>query len=541
LHPHALLVNIHNRSGRATCAGQDSSSSSCCCSDLVVHSSTGQGQHQASVLPRSHLAAVQRQKQQWRIAPHSHLDLNQPVVLVAIPKPGLGHQSQSPITVNRVSRQQEGGKGGRRLSAAAAVPTSISGSLRSSPVQSAAATTEQTPNHWLPKLTDKGAAVTNTPSTASTSSNISSSNNSSSITRDDVANAALLLRSKAEAHVASLPALHIRQDRFDAVDAAVREVAEAQPVLGPLLRLVAELYRHAADHQTPALGFPPAADHRRTAAAAASPSLKAAGAEASSLAAAAERAQVHGDDDVRSVSSSGSSFTTAASGSGGREFETAAVTTRQHSLAARGHQRAVHWLDDHSVGDADGLSQGQVPTANGTTAPPAAPPAAPSHSHRINLVSDRYRGSSFGPQHPCQRHVPATDEATAAGASTSCAPAREAEPHGGADAGSPRGSLSSDTGESGNGATPSSGRGPSAGPGQEGKQAPFERYSWGTALTSDPWIAAPPGVARLDLSDLAGRIHEQRQRRFAAFREHQARLAAGGGAAAAVAAPPRQL
>jgi hypothetical protein len=461
--------------------------------------------------------------------------------------------------------------------------------------------------------------------------------------------------------VGALPPLHASAARCAAIGAAAVEVAEAQPMVGELLRLVAELYAHAAlgGPPAPAAGAagaaataePGAASHRSLPAGQ-GPVRRAshAGAAACAQAAAgqvdpsagpgpqssrlqqggspsaaqlgapshgARGVKVHWVDDVEAAarwgqrtsrsrpasaaaalgagSSRGAAQTrgTAACGPDGGPLvaveaesdspsgaEAAALSeAARHfigiSISRRGSTRGTTrtlsssgsdpgdpgedgsasepeepegagWdhgssSDDGGGGGADGGGCGAAGVAGsggggGLLLPP----------WRRSLVSDRFRGSSFGGG-PKRRSldciVPAQPPALAGGAGVggSCGGPVPASPSarcldsGSGDAGSSAPTSASSSGAASTCCTPQAsqaacgaGNARSGGGPQRRRRASFERYSWGATLVPDPWVPTPRGVARLDLSDLEARIHEQRQKRLAAAAAARAKVRAGG-------------
>lgn len=537
--------------------------------------------------------------------------------------------------------------------------------------------------------------------------------------RDEVASAALRLRSKAEANVQALSPHHRRQDRFGAVDAAVVEVAESQPVLGPLLWLVAELYSQAA------------ADHQLVAAAAGSSSIGGAAPHLHSNTAGNHSSRSNGNgsgnhnEQVHAIVAGNSGTGSSTQGGGGGGSSSLGISganagngRRIDSLpkghaalvgqvstcnsnsssssrseedsrdpcwhgclacstppevasggqkAGRGVSRSsaasaalqgctgsltppdchdgasgsgMHspWDDERfdptheqqqllahdGMSDHDELCYGpglagshqpcnvqrrcvrwqDGPLTQSSRPPSAAPVAAeisiraaavaagsgrgstrgttrtPSSSddecdgtvfqdcavsngatgqhggcdssdalsseassvggadivtasnRRMSLVSDRYRGSSFGGGSTRHHVLPLADAGGTGDSSAGleAAAADDSSPSSGdedyqsvcsaAGAASARGSYT------GSGCSTSS----CSGNGQQGGPHNMcEDCTWGRTLTTDEWVAAPEGVSKLDLTDLEGKIHEQRQKRFAAFRAERARLAAAAG------------
>ncbi|KAI8471425.1 MAG: hypothetical protein J3K34DRAFT_458309 [Monoraphidium minutum] len=330
---------------------------------------------------------------------------------------------------------------------------------------------------------------------------------------EQAAAAAALLRARAEARVASLAPAHALGDRFDAIDAAVEEVGESRPLVGPLLRLVAELYRRG--HQEPP---PPRAAPRR-------PRVRwvdGGGATCRSSRCAREApGDAHAGGGGGGGSVRGSTLGTTIS----------PCTTDDEAAAAADAE------DESEFGSGGGSSCGSSDWEGGGATQRSATGGgggggAAASARRRTLVSDRFRGSSFARPH----------HASGVGASAAAAVAAAGEQVPGegrpAAAGAP--ASDADAGEGGTSCSgASSGHAPSGdGRGRRrqgvggcgGRRPTVERYSWGRSLTTDKWVAAPAAVGRLDLSDLEGRIREARQKRFAAFREERARLAAAAAA-----------
>jgi hypothetical protein len=431
------------------------------------------------------------------------------------------------------------------------------------------------------------------------------------------------LRSRAEARVLALVPAHSLRDRFDAIDAAVVEAGESQPVLGPLLRLVAELYRQAAHHYCAACDLVDHGDVEFDRAAAvrgasanggdegrsgsvveaaeagggehsAAAVFQSEGAEHAALkdssasTGAQSGGQSHKDDSaIEAAGNSGGGECAGVStapeqatgGESAREvteeaqqlgfqdnpkrgfkvrwedgggthrpsyqFSARASAGSSRYGSTRGTTRSPRSSDEGGWEDGDGVSGAEV-TGVGDGGVPDAPggggdmDAASLLARRMSLVSDRFRGSSFGSGerrhvNPQQHHSGLGSQsqrrASASGATAVAAASAAAPATGAAAAGHGRPSSSGGPAQPADGIPhgSESGMRPSnASSCSSGRRATYERYSWGRTLTTDDWAPAPEGVAKLDLTDMEGKIREERQRRTAAFKAERARLAAGG-------------